>query len=226
MAAKDGFPTTTTTTTNRAGRKTTKVTPIWTETLTDYTDTATVFTGPKPGYVGRCTAANKEVDFFIELLGDAVKYIVTTTNKFMREREQQGRRSKRSRLSTTSQDSQPDAAPLQPAATATLQPSQPVTNRITHQGSQPDAVLLQPAQPVTSSSTTSQDFQPDAAAALQPATISATNETQADPPLATTEMQADPQLATTEMPASPPRADVPPATDKPGTVPPPATCTV
>lgn len=80
---------------DKHGKKRTRIVRDWLETITEYGDKTTAFTGPPRGYVGRCNNKSKEIDFFMELFGEAAEFIVEQTNKHMDGRDDQTRRSKR-----------------------------------------------------------------------------------------------------------------------------------
>jgi hypothetical protein len=42
------------------------------------------FTGPEPGYAGKCGPLSVEADYFCELFGEAAKFVVCVTNRFQR----------------------------------------------------------------------------------------------------------------------------------------------
>lgn len=56
---------------------------IWTDRITPYRDNLS-FTGPQPGYKGKCDINSKDVDFFLELFEDAAKFILINTNRHIR----------------------------------------------------------------------------------------------------------------------------------------------
>lgn len=55
----------------------------WTDRMAQYVDNVE-FSGPPPGYVGSCDSESKEISYFMELFGEAAKFMLVTTNRHIR----------------------------------------------------------------------------------------------------------------------------------------------